>query len=366
MRRDGHAELIRLLRGALGFPIAEAGLVDLGDPAVFGDFGDWADDDFDDTDLDDTDLDDTDPDEQDGLEEDDDADSGAGPGAPPDRRAAAAAARELRYRATRELLTEAVRGGRPRAVYAEPVLALEIEGAVALLEADALVYREGGRFTVVGIRSFPVIDGQAPTAGLTAAVRQLALHQLALRRMLEQAAGPGAAGLVADEIVLICPENYSNVPVAVRHHARQQADAIELLLARQSRAERRAALARLAESLPGGLDFDLGRAAGLPAPRRSADDLAKALDSVPARYGAGCRAACDLAGYCGREAARAEIPALLGATVRDALAGIPSLGAALQLLHGAAEPAAEQAEAVRMLRRAAQLRAEILGGGTGR
>lgn len=305
VRRDGFAELIRLLRDTLAFPLAEAGVADLADPAI--------------------------------------AASGSADGL---------SSQEARHRETVALLRDAALGTQPRAVFGDPVLALNIGGVPAYLEPDAIVHREGGRFTVVGIKAFPVIDGQAPAASLTGAVKQQAVYQIALRRNLAEVLGT-EAGSVSDEVVLVCPENYSNRPIAVVHNAKQQADAIALLLDRLSGVD------RLVADLPAAVDFDVSEDETGTA-RREPGQLSAALESVRARYLPTCRANCDLAGFCRGEAERTGSPALLGTDVRDALPGITSIEDALSLINDATEPSPDQAEAAAHLRRAARLRKESL------
>lgn len=305
VRRDGFAELIRLLRDTLNFPLAEAGVADLADPAI--------------------------------------AASGSTEGL---------SSQEARHRETVALLRDAASGTQPMAVFGFPVLALDIGGVPAYLEPDAIVHREGGRFTIVGIKAFPVIDGQAPAASLTAAVKQQAVYQIALRQNLAEAAGANADA-VSDDVVLVCPQNYSNRPIAVIHNAKQQADAITLLLDRLSGVD------RLIADLPAAVDFDLSEDE-TGAERRDPGELATALESVRARYLPTCRANCDLAGFCHHEAERTGSPSLLGPDVRDALPGITSIQAALTLINEETEPSPDQAEAAAHLRRAARLRKESL------
>lgn len=305
VRRDGFAELIRLLRDTLNFSLAEAGVADLADPAIAAA----------------------------GIDE-------------------GLSAQEARHRETVALLRDAASGAQPMAVFGSPMLALSIGGVPAYLEPDAIVHREGGRFTVVGIKAFPVIDGQAPAASLTAAVKQQAVYQIALRMNLAEALGANADS-VADDVVLVCPENYSNRPIAVIHNAKQQADAIMLLLNRLGSVE------RLVGDLPAAADFDLSHDDAGTA-LRTPGELTTALGSVRARYLPTCRANCDLAGFCRGEAERTGSPALLGPDVRDALPGITSIDDALTLINEETDPSPDQAEAAAHLRRAARLRRESL------
>ena len=63
------------------------------------------------------------------------------------------------------------------------MLALEVAGSPAYLEPDAVVVHPDGRWTVVEIKSFPMIDGSADAAKVGAAARQAAVYVLALERI---------------------------------------------------------------------------------------------------------------------------------------------------------------------------------------
>ena len=82
-----------------------------------------------------------------------------------------------------------------------PMLALDVAGSAAFLEPDAVVVHPDGGWTVVEIKSFPMLDGSADPAKVGAAARQSAVYVLALEevaaRLAPAAAGPAprAAGL---------------------------------------------------------------------------------------------------------------------------------------------------------------------------
>ncbi len=63
------------------------------------------------------------------------------------------------------------------------MLALEVAGSPAYLEPDAVVVHPDGRWTVVEIKSFPMIDASADAAKVGAAARQAAVYVLALERV---------------------------------------------------------------------------------------------------------------------------------------------------------------------------------------
>lgn len=64
-----------------------------------------------------------------------------------------------------------------------PMLALDVAGSPAFLEPDAVVVHPDGSWTVVEIKSFPMLDGSADPAKVGAAARQAAVYVLALEQV---------------------------------------------------------------------------------------------------------------------------------------------------------------------------------------
>ncbi|MCD9141601.1 hypothetical protein LUZ28_18480 [Streptomyces albireticuli] len=73
-----------------------------------------------------------------------------------------------------------------------PLLALEVAGTPAYLEPDAIVVHPDGDWTIVEIKSFPMIDGAADPGKVGAAARQAAVYALALEGVAARmGGGPG-------------------------------------------------------------------------------------------------------------------------------------------------------------------------------
>ncbi|MEU3452828.1 hypothetical protein ABZ671_04390 [Micromonospora sp. NPDC006766] len=229
------------------------------------------------------------------------------------------------------------------ALFDHPLLGLDVAGRRVHLEPDLVAARLDGRFHVVEIKSFPVIDGQADPAKVSAAAIQSAVYVLALRELL--AAEGGDPDLVSHEVVLVCPRDFANEPVASLLDVRKQ------LLVLRRQLDRMARIDDLLAEVPAAFTADL-----------TADPatLAAALASVAARYAPECLAACELAYFC-RHEARGHTAAL-GRPVREALGGIADVGDVLALADGVRAPEPEQAEAAALLRAAARLRADALAG----
>ncbi|MGC5031809.1 hypothetical protein [Micromonospora sp. DT229] len=232
------------------------------------------------------------------------------------------------------------------ALFDHPLLGLEVAGRRVHLEPDLVAARLGGRFHVVEIKSFPVVDGQADGAKLAAAAIQSAVYVLALRELL--AALGHDPQLVSHEVVLICPRDFTNQPVAHLLDVRKQ------LLVVRRQLDRMDQLDELLAAVPAEFTAD---------PAADPATLVAALSQVSARYAPDCLATCELAYFC-RDEARGQTGAL-GRPVREALGGIDRVEEVLALAAG--EPVADpqRTEAAALLRTAARLRAEALGGATG-
>ncbi|AZM89289.1 MULTISPECIES: hypothetical protein [Streptomyces] len=235
-----------------------------------------------------------------------------------------------------------------------PMLALEVAGTPAYLEPDAVVVHPDGRWTVVEIKSFPMIDGAADAAKVGAAARQAAVYVLAL----EQTAGKLAGAEVGHQVLLVCPKDFSNLPAAALVDVRRERAVTRRQLERLTRVE------ELAEGLPQGLCFD---------PARPAAELTEAVSAVSASYAPECLAACELAFHCRERAREAGEPAALGRSVRGELGGLTTVEAALAAAAGARSDAGAHAGSgpgtdptAAALREAARLRAEALASAAAR
>ena len=259
--------------------------------------------------------------------------------------------RELRHARTRSLLARAAESGADAGtLFDHPLLRLAVAGRHVYLEPDLIAFQLHGQFHVVEIKSFAVIDGQADGDKVAAAAIQSAVYVVALRELLaDLGIGPDN---VSSDVVLICPENFSNAPTATVLDARKQLTVLRRQLSRLERID------SLIELLPPGLTLDL-RVEEDGVPRRTATDLADAVRVVPARYVPECLASCEMCFLCRDEAHGST--AALGRDVRDDLGAVDTVHAALGLADGTLMPADDQAEAAAMLRAAARLRGECLG-----
>ncbi|WP_078877793.1 hypothetical protein, partial [Streptomyces sp. 150FB] len=221
-----------------------------------------------------------------------------------------------------------------------PLLALDVAGSPAYLEPDAVVVHPDGRWTVVEIKSFPMIDGSADAAKVGAAARQSAVYVLALERVADRLAGAE----VDRRVLLVCPKDFSNLPTASVVDVRKQLAVTRRQLTRLTRIE------DIADALPDGMTFDVGRCSG--------DELTAAVEAVDAAYAPDCLAACELAFHCRSRARTAGAVEALGRSVRGELGGLTTVAAVLAAAHGEAGDPADPTVAA--LRRAAALRSEAL------
>jgi hypothetical protein len=222
-----------------------------------------------------------------------------------------------------------------------PMLALDVAGSPAFLEPDAVVVHPDGGWTVVEIKSFPMLDGSADPAKVGAAARQAAVYVLALE---EVAARLDPAPEVRHRILLVCPKDFSNLPAASAVDVRRQRAVTRRQLARLTRIE------NIARTLPEGTCFS----PGLPA-----DRLTEAVESVPATYAPECLSACELAFHCRARSREDGAVTSLGRPVRAELGGLSTVGEVLAAARG--EAGDPDDPAVAALRRAARLRDEALG-----
>src|SRR5690606_4674381 len=144
-------------------------------------------------------------------------------------------------------------------------------------------------------------------------------------------------GRASHEIVLVCPKDFANRPVAASVDVRRELAALRRQLARMTRVE------KIVAALPPGVTFDLARDDD-GTPTRPPAELADAIRRVPARYAPECLSTCDLCLFCRAEARERGATGLLGRRVRDELGGVASVEEALELAEGTREPSPEQEE----------------------
>ncbi|MER7896953.1 hypothetical protein ABTX62_12750 [Streptomyces sp. NPDC096046] len=230
-----------------------------------------------------------------------------------------------------------------------PMLALDVAGSPAFLEPDAVVVHPDGSWTVVEIKSFPLLDGSADPAKVGAAARQAAVYVLALEEVAAPAeasprpSAPGGAPRVRHRILLVCPRDFSNLPAASAVDIRKQRAVTARQLARLTRIE------EIADALPEGTCFS---------PELPVEDLSAAVESVPAAYAPECLSACELAFHCRARSRREGAVTTLGRPVRAELGGLTTVEDVLAAARG--EAGDPDDPAVAALRRAAALRAEAL------
>lgn len=250
-----------------------------------------------------------------------------------------------------------------------PMLAVEVAGSPVYVEPDAVVVHPDGSWTVVEIKSFPMIDGAADASKVGEAARQAAVYVLALENVAGHVtARTGREVRVRDRVLLVCPKDFSNLPTAAAVDVRKQLATTRRQLTRLTRVE------EIAASLPEGTTFDL-RPAEDGRPTRPTGELSEAVETVGAAYSPECLASCELAFHCRKRSREQGAVETLGRGVRGELGGLRTVG---EVLAAAAPEAAEEAAedraegpgrpddpAVLALRRAAALRAEALAGATG-
>lgn len=262
--------------------------------------------------------------------------------------------REVRYQRTRAVLLRAARHPDDAGtLYDHPLLKLRVGGRLAYLEPDVVAFQVRGKFHVIEIKSFAVIDGQADAESVAAAAMQSAAYVLALQDLLTAESLP--AGAVSTDAILVTLKDFSSQATATFLDVRKQVSILRRQLARMARID------ALVADLPEGLTFDLIPEAD-GSFRRPRDELARALETVPARYQPRCLRTCELAGFCRDEARTADALTVLGSVVRDDLGGLDAVSTALALARSERTPSDDQADIARALRHAKRLSDSLAGG----
>lgn len=89
---------------------------------------------------------------------------------------------DLRHARTKSLLAAAATANMAEGtMFDHPLLRLEVGGRHAFLEPDLIAFQLHGKFRIVEIKSFAVIDGQADGGKVAAAAIQSAVYVLALQ-----------------------------------------------------------------------------------------------------------------------------------------------------------------------------------------
>jgi hypothetical protein len=146
-------------------------------------------------------------------------------------------------------------------------------------------------------------------------------------------------------VLLVCPKDFSNVPVAERIDVRKQVSVTRRQLSRLTRIE------EIAAGLPAGTTFAVDA-------ERPAGALAAAVDAVDASYAPECLDTCELAYHCRDRARESGGMEALGRSVRGELGSLTTVEAVLAAAGG--RPREDEDPAAGALRRAAALRAEAL------
>ncbi|MGF6942861.1 hypothetical protein [Streptomyces auratus] len=246
------------------------------------------------------------------------------------------------------------------ALLRHPMLAVEVAGSPAYVEPDAVVVHPDGSWTVVEIKSFPMIDGAADAAKVGAAARQAAVYVLALEPVAGQVgAYTGREVTVRDRVLLVCPKDFSNLPTAAAVDVRKQLATTRRQLTRLTRVE------EIAGALPEGTTFDLRLGDDGKTANRPPEELAEAVEAVGAAYAPECLAACELAFHCRKRSREEGAVETLGRGVRGELGGLRTVAEVLAAAGPDAPetpvaPGGPDDPAVGALRRAAALRAEVL------
>jgi hypothetical protein len=252
----------------------------------------------------------------------------------------------LRAHDTRALLSQILHGDRDAPNLIDgAVLETRVGGVPARFEADALAARVGGLVHAGEVKSFPVVDGRAEPDKLAAAMDQVAIYILLAR--WEVATLGGDPDLVSTQAMLITPRNVGLTPtLSVIDVARRVARA-ERLLARVPSA------IDLATTVATGAGF--GPVADNKAdPARRVEAFHDLADRVGTTYKPTTCMSCGAVRLCRLRAFTSGAPPLAGTQAVRLLPGVRSLDRAAELT-AAAPPTPAETPAATQLARAGRL-----------
>ncbi|MGO4600388.1 hypothetical protein [Terrabacter sp. 2YAF2] len=234
---------------------------------------------------------------------------------------------DARVAKTNDALARIARGSADAPhVVDHPVLRFDLAGETVHLEPDALAFRIGDKLELVEIKAYPIIDGQADPAKVSATAGQTAVYHMALRSTLEQLGFDPE--LLVWSVILVAPRNFGRQPVAHRVPLKKKSMSLSRVLRSVPQTD------DVLQKLPPDLTFDVD-----PAGKLDEDNLRTALvaavSMVDALYVPDCVQSCDMAKFCRAEAWGNDDPARLGRDARDNLAGVHTLADAMRLAeHG--------------------------------
>jgi hypothetical protein len=230
---------------------------------------------------------------------------------------------EARAKKTDDVIAAIARGDASAPhIVDHPVLVFEVAGTPVYLEPDALAFRIGKQLQLVEIKSYAVIDGQAPPSKVSATGSQAAVYILALRAALARLGFD--PDILRWSVILVAPKNFGRTPVAHEVPLRKKASALSRVLRNVPRTD------DLLAKLPADFTLDVDPKERMPeAGRQRALD--GAVRKLAMRYVPECLAACDMARFCRAQSIADDDPARLGRSARDMLAGVPTLADARRL-----------------------------------
>lgn len=207
-----------------------------------------------------------------------------------------------------------------------PVTPLQVGPRTAWLQQDALAFAEAGRLSLVMVKTFDCLDGEADPAKVGQASREAAAHILSLQ---ELAASLGfSRDRVSTQMLLILPSDLTFRAVGLLIDVAPQVAQLQRRLSQVPDAD--ALLATL----------DLGTS--LPSYASRTEELAEqareVVERLPFRFGDGCQQ-CPMFRICRDEAQAARSTARLGSAVAGACGEIGSVDEALALVEGERAPA---------------------------
>jgi hypothetical protein len=236
----------------------------------------------------------------------------------------------LRARFTRHEIARILRGDEAACnLLINPVTPLRVGPRTAWLEQDVLAFAEAGHISVVMIKTFDYLDGEADPKKVGQTAREAAAHVLSLQELVEQLGYP--SDRVGTKILLILPGALSFRPVGQVIDVAPKVDTLRRRLAALPDVE------VLAE--------DIGIPVALPDVRNvkkagggAREQALEVVQRLPFRFGDGCPQ-CPMFRVCRDEAQQARDTSRLGSAVAATCGEVTSIDQAIALAQGTQQPA---------------------------
>jgi hypothetical protein len=226
------------------------------------------------------------------------------------------------------------------------VLETPIGGIPARFEADAVATKFGDLIHAGEVKSFPVVDERADPDKLGAALDQVSIYILLIKRLVEELGADPA--IVSTRAMLITPKNVGMTPTLTEQDVTKRVQRVNRLLSTVPEP-----MSILDQFAPDEVNFGLIADRSLE-PSNRIDTLHRLADRVGTHYRPTCLVSCGNARFCREQEFKKSSPCVTGPEAIRLLPGIESLQRAAELVEGH-KPTDNEKPAAQLLARAGRL-----------